>query len=210
VGNGATAILAGIISQVLEDRFGQIGPFQGAIALTVLALLMILPWNENYGENKDNKSTSLYQQFSQGWKTTLSNSHVWKIGMTQALSEGAMYTVCSSCCFSFVWTKESHFLIYLSPVCTVCIHVGANSAFLGPSRWASHRMRVFFINDRNHHWWNVVSRVASFLLEVFDDWPLCSRSVCIVCVLTCGRKHGCPRFLSLSSVIPRESNHHGC
>jgi hypothetical protein len=54
---------------------------------------MVLPWNENYGDSNDNEDSSLYEQFKLGWKTTLSNSHVWKIGLTQALSEGAMYTV---------------------------------------------------------------------------------------------------------------------
>lgn len=89
------AILAGIVAQVLEDSLGHIGPFQGAVALTVLALLLILPWEENYGEKNHNEheSSSLYNQFAEGWKTTLSNSSIWKIGMTQAFSEGAMYTV---------------------------------------------------------------------------------------------------------------------
>ena len=44
------AILAGIVAQVLEDQFGQIGPFHGAVGLTTLALLLILGWEENYGE----------------------------------------------------------------------------------------------------------------------------------------------------------------
>ena len=91
------AILAGIVSQLLEDQFGHIGPFQGAIALTVLALLLVLPWEENYGEEQGDCDRSLYHQFSEGWKTTLTNSHIWRIGMTQALSEGAMYT------FVFMW-----------------------------------------------------------------------------------------------------------
>lgn len=115
-----TAILAGISSQVLEDSLGHIGepvisfvtdllkcslthqqtagPFQGAIALTALALVMVLSWNENYGESSDNRNSSLYQQFSLGWSTTLRNSSVWKIGLIQALSEGAMYTVSENEC----------------------------------------------------------------------------------------------------------------
>ncbi|KAL3925253.1 MAG: hypothetical protein SGILL_000531 [Bacillariaceae sp.] len=97
IGNGAMAILAGIVSQLLEDQFGHIGPFQGAIALTVLALFLVLPWEENYGEEQGDSDRSLYHQFSEGWKTTLSNSRIWRIGMTQALSEGAMYT------FVFMW-----------------------------------------------------------------------------------------------------------
>ena len=38
IGNGTMAIVAGIVAQLLEDWFGHIGPFQGAIALTTLAL----------------------------------------------------------------------------------------------------------------------------------------------------------------------------
>ena len=49
---GGTAVFAGIVAQVLEDWFGQIGPFQGAIGLTVLALLLVLRWEENYGEEE--------------------------------------------------------------------------------------------------------------------------------------------------------------
>jgi len=97
IGNGSMAILAGIVAQVLEDRLGHIGPFQGAIALTVLALLLVLPWEENYGEKESDDDHSLYHQFKLGWGATLSNSHIWRIGMTQALSEGGMYT------FVFMW-----------------------------------------------------------------------------------------------------------
>jgi len=102
IGNGTMAVLAGIFAQILEDKFGHIGPFQGAIALTVLALILILGWEENYGEKKsgqhdDESSSSLYNQFIDGWKSTLKDSKIWKIGLTQALSEGAMYT------FVFMW-----------------------------------------------------------------------------------------------------------
>ena len=88
------AVLAGIVAQLLEDSFGQIGPFQGAIALTILALLFVLGWEENYGEAENSEnSTSLYIQFLEGWKSTASDSRIWRTGLTQALSEGAMYTV---------------------------------------------------------------------------------------------------------------------
>ena len=91
------AVLAGIVAQVLEDSLGHIGPFQGAIALTVLALILILQWEENYGEEHagDHSTSTLYTQFVDGWKATVSDSRIWRIGMTQALSEGAMYTVCN-------------------------------------------------------------------------------------------------------------------
>jgi MFS transporter, MFS domain-containing protein family, molybdate-anion transporter len=110
VGNGAMAIMAGIVAQVLEDRLGQIGPFQGAVALTVLALVLILGWEENYGEKtnaaKDGKASSIMENFIHGWSTTISDSRIWRIGMTQALSEGAMYT------FVFNWVPT---LLSLNP-----------------------------------------------------------------------------------------------
>ena len=89
------AVFAGIVAQLLEDQLGQIGPFQGAIALTFVAMLFVLGWGENYGEeNEDDRSSgSLLTQLKDGWKTTMSDSLIFRIGMTQALSEGAMYTV---------------------------------------------------------------------------------------------------------------------
>lgn len=107
IGNGVMAILAGIVAQVLEDQFGQIGPFHGAVGLTALALLLILGWEENYGEAEgDHTESSVITQFTEGWRVTLSNSCVWRIGLTQALSEGAMYT------FVFMWVPT---LLSLDP-----------------------------------------------------------------------------------------------
>lgn len=108
VGNGTMAIMAGIVAQFLEDSLGHIGPFQGAVALTVLALVLILGWEENYGEEQigDHESASLFHTFTEGWKKTISDSRVWRIGLTQALSEGAMYT------FVFMWVPT---LLSLNP-----------------------------------------------------------------------------------------------
>ena len=115
--NGATAILAGVVAQFLEDAFGHIGPFHGAVALTSLALMMILGWNENYGEEHDgdhNKSTVVHQ-FIEGWRTTIHDSSVWRIGLIQALSEGAMYT------FVFMWVPTLLSLDFPGGVPTGCV-----------------------------------------------------------------------------------------
>lgn len=108
VGNGAMAIMAGIVAQVLEDFLGQIGPFQGAVALTMLALLLVLGWEENYGEKEGDShdNSSVMDNFFNGWSKTISDSRVWRIGLTQALSEGAMYT------FVFMWVPT---LLELEP-----------------------------------------------------------------------------------------------
>ena len=108
IGNGAMAIFAGIVAQVLEDFLGHIGPFQGAVALTTIALLLVMGWEENYGEVHagEHESSSLTHNFMEGWKRTISDSRVWRIGLTQALSEGAMYT------FVFMWVPT---LLSLKP-----------------------------------------------------------------------------------------------
>ena len=80
------------LSSFSQDKLGHIGPFQGAIALTALALVLVLPWEENYGEKDSDDDHSLYHQFIEGWGATLSDSRIWRIGMTQALSEGGMFT----------------------------------------------------------------------------------------------------------------------
>jgi MFS transporter, MFS domain-containing protein family, molybdate-anion transporter len=113
--NGTTAILAGIVAQFLEDSFGHIGPFQGAIALTILALILVMRWDENYGDNDQPSASAehvlsasgLAHQFFDGWRATISDSRIWRIGLTQALSEGAMYT------FVFMWVPT---LLRMEPV----------------------------------------------------------------------------------------------
>ena len=151
---GGTAVLAGIVAQVLEDWFGQIGPFQGAIGLTMLALLLVLRWEENYGEeeNKEGETTteaSVYTQFIHGWTTTISDSRVWRIGMTQALSEGAMYTV-SSCVVDAFWSASAWGLTTAISL-KVCLYVGPNPFVSKPSWWRSHWLCVFRTHDGHHH-----------------------------------------------------------
>ncbi|KAL3777140.1 hypothetical protein ACHAWO_000920 [Cyclotella atomus] len=99
IANGSMAIAAGIFAQVLEDGFGHIGPFRGAIALTALAMALVTRWDENYGEDKQvgHESTSLYKQFTDGWKLVGNDSKIMRIGLIQALSEGGTYT------FVFMW-----------------------------------------------------------------------------------------------------------
>lgn len=85
---------------------------------------MVLPWNENYGESNDNRDSSMYQQFSLGWRTTLSDSGIWRIGLTQALSEGAMYTV-SHVDLQTAIGRYQLLLTIILPI-AVCFHVGSD------------------------------------------------------------------------------------
>ncbi|CAM9608883.1 unnamed protein product, partial [Ectocarpus sp. 8 AP-2014] len=50
------AVLAGVVAQVAADKLGDIGPFQVAIALTLLALSLLMLWEENYGYGEEGKA----------------------------------------------------------------------------------------------------------------------------------------------------------
>jgi hypothetical protein len=93
--NGLMAIIAGMVAQVACDAFGEIGPFQAAIALTALAGLLILAWEENYGESEGDKKEDV--GIKQSIWLVVTN---WRIGLVAAstsLFEGTMYT------FVFMW-----------------------------------------------------------------------------------------------------------
>lgn len=91
--NGLSAIIAGILAQVCADSFGEIGPFQAAIALTSLALVFVLFWPENYGggesDNGDTKQAA--------WNLIRSDRKAFLLGSVNALFEGSMYS------FVFMW-----------------------------------------------------------------------------------------------------------
>lgn len=68
VANGCTAVAAGVLAQKLEDYMGHIGPFKGAVALTVVALGLVMRWPENYGSGGEGGDDSVLEQLKQGWR----------------------------------------------------------------------------------------------------------------------------------------------
>lgn len=92
-GNGLVAVAAGAVAQVSSDMLGDIGPFQVAIALTVLAVLPILAWEENYGAEQ----VDMTAQFKAGWRAIRSDRRIQLLGIIGSLFEGAMFT------FVFMW-----------------------------------------------------------------------------------------------------------
>lgn len=112
-GNGLCAIVAGFVSQFASDSRGNIGPFQVAIVLTILALgLIVSLWDENYVDNKQETLTdngkklaeSQKQQQQQQHQPTLmetlthtmthirNDPRVLLLGLSQAAFEGAVYS----------------------------------------------------------------------------------------------------------------------
>lgn len=95
-GNGLIAIIAGIGAQVIADSFGEIGPFQAAIAFTILALFFVVSWRENYGGDGD-EQTKEKEDSTPAWQLILNDRRMVFFGLINSLFEGAMYT------FVFMW-----------------------------------------------------------------------------------------------------------
>ena len=48
--SNVSAIASGVIAHHLAEHFGSVGPFQGAVCCTALALFLVFYfWDENYG-----------------------------------------------------------------------------------------------------------------------------------------------------------------
>jgi len=85
------------------DIGGDIGPFQLAILLTVISLVLILSWRENYGSaHNDNSKKAendqlsyngqMFQSMKDSLHVILQNPQILYLGLSQAIFEGAVFT----------------------------------------------------------------------------------------------------------------------
>jgi MFS transporter, MFS domain-containing protein family, molybdate-anion transporter len=96
-GNGIVAIAAGFLAQLSADYAGDIGPFQLAIVLTAVTLLLIMPWRENYGhaDGVDSQKESVYSisaSIASSVNVIIHSPVMVCLGLSQAFFEGAIYT----------------------------------------------------------------------------------------------------------------------
>jgi hypothetical protein len=78
-----------------SDISGDIGPFQLAILLTVIALVLILAWEENYGNDSTSsaqESPLMSESILSSFQVIVTNPAIFCLGMSQAFFEGGVYT----------------------------------------------------------------------------------------------------------------------
>mmetsp|Transcript_27712 Transcript_27712/g.42977 ORF Transcript_27712/g.42977 Transcript_27712/m.42977 type:complete len:607 (+) Transcript_27712:2-1822(+) len=92
-----SAIASGCIAHVLAGKYGNVGPFKGAVVLTFVALLLVTSWEENYGSNKS-EERRMIDYMREAFQTISSDSKIYRIGIIQGLTEGALQT------FVFLWS----------------------------------------------------------------------------------------------------------
>jgi MFS transporter, MFS domain-containing protein family, molybdate-anion transporter len=94
-GNAVVAIVAGQVAGVVADRFGKVAPFDtAAIVLGALALIVLLTWTENYGDQRQSVAGGL----SSAWTMLISDEKIIMVGTIQSCFESAMYLMV------FSWT----------------------------------------------------------------------------------------------------------
>jgi len=99
VTSNMSAILSGYIAHVLATNFGPVGPFEGAVASTFVALVLVTTkWQENYGSNDDNEQKSVGLYMREAFSTITSDSKILRIGVIQGLTDGTLQT------FVFLWS----------------------------------------------------------------------------------------------------------
>jgi len=123
--NGIIAIFAGIIANVSAETlgFGPVAPFVVALLPLVLCgVLVTRTWEENYGNRKNNFSTSCLE----GLRIIFRDRQVLLLGTIQSLLESCMYI------FVFLWTpvletQDYHLPLGMIFSCfMVCIMVGSS------------------------------------------------------------------------------------
>jgi MFS family permease len=94
-GNAVAAIVAGQVAGAVASRFGKVSPFDtAAIVLGGLALIVLLTWTENYGDQRQ----SLSGGFASAWNMLVSDEKIILVGTIQSCFESAMYLMV------FSWT----------------------------------------------------------------------------------------------------------
>eukprot|EP00548_Thalassiothrix_antarctica_P020330 CAMPEP_0194182942 /NCGR_PEP_ID=MMETSP0154-20130528/28444_1 /TAXON_ID=1049557 /ORGANISM="Thalassiothrix antarctica, Strain L6-D1" /LENGTH=668 /DNA_ID=CAMNT_0038899555 /DNA_START=39 /DNA_END=2045 /DNA_ORIENTATION=+ len=92
------AIASGYLAHHLAEKLGPVGPFEGAVTCTVIALAVVAAvWTENYGSAEPGvKST--YGYLKDAVQTFKSDSRVLRVGIIQGLTCGSIQI------FIFLWS----------------------------------------------------------------------------------------------------------
>jgi len=121
--NGVLAITAGVVSNVGAETFGfgPVAPFVVALfPLILCGLLVFRGWEENYGNRKNNFSSSC----SEGLQIIYEDKKVFLLGCIQSVLESCMYI------FVFLWTpvldSNSTPIGMVFSCFMVCIMIGSN------------------------------------------------------------------------------------
>ena len=94
------AIASGYLAHILAEQFGPVGPFEGAVSCTGIALVVVaLVWSENYGsEDEAAEEKKVSEYLSDAIQVFKTDSRILRVGIIQGLSLGSLQI------FVFLWS----------------------------------------------------------------------------------------------------------
>lgn len=85
------AIFSGYLAHVLASRYGAIGPFEGAVTCTAVALVVVcFVWTENYGSSKDDCTKNMLGYFKEAVTAFRDDRKMLIVGTLQGLTTGSI------------------------------------------------------------------------------------------------------------------------
>jgi MFS transporter, MFS domain-containing protein family, molybdate-anion transporter len=117
------AIGSGYLAHHLAERLGPVGPFEGAVTCTAVALAVVAAvWTENYGSTEPGiKST--FQYLAGALETFKTDSKVLRVGIIQGLTCGSIQI------FIFLWSPALRDFARSSPTSVLGLDVHGQPAY---------------------------------------------------------------------------------
>lgn len=117
------AIASGYLAHHLAERLGPVGPFEGAVTCTAVALVIVAAmWSENYGSAEPGVKSTL-QYLAGAVKTFKSDSRVLRVGIIQGLTCGSIQI------FIFLWSPALRELARSAPKNALGLDVHGEPAY---------------------------------------------------------------------------------
>ena len=114
------AIGSGYLAHVLAERFGPVGPFEGAVTFTTIALIVVMfVWTENYGCGEDQKMKAMSEFLGDALTAFKRDKRILRVGIIQGM------TCASIQIFIFLWSPALRHFAKSAPVGTLGLdHAG--------------------------------------------------------------------------------------
>jgi MFS transporter, MFS domain-containing protein family, molybdate-anion transporter len=122
--SNSAAIFSGYLSHILASRYGTIGPFQGAVTCTTIALIVVcIIWTENYGVSEDGLSKNMKEYLQEAVTAFRNDRKMMTVGILQSLTTGSIQI------FVFLWAPTLRLLANGAPNDTWGIDVNGEPAY---------------------------------------------------------------------------------
>ena len=96
-----SAIFSGYLAHTLAQQYGAVGPFEGAVTCTAVALVVVcFVWTENYGSTQadsDGENKGMMAYFKEAVSAYKEDDKMLRVGLLQGLSAGSVQI------FVFLW-----------------------------------------------------------------------------------------------------------